>query len=126
MVVRKLHQDPNPNKATWMMKDEDEIVDRFWTEFAYFRNKRGVFGNPTQWKGSHVRPGFSHWWHEKYSFAETTVLGCAACSMASKNAGIGMCKQNWGDVKEIKSGKRFGLSCDSTERRALSSTLLPE
>ena len=60
MVVWKLHQDPNPNKATGMMKGDDEIVDRFWTEFADFRSKRGVFGNPTRWKGSHVRPGFSH------------------------------------------------------------------
>ena len=60
MVARKLHQDPNPNKATWMMKDEDEIVDRFWTEFVDFCNKRGVFGNPARWKESHVCPGFSH------------------------------------------------------------------
>ena len=60
MVVLKLHQGPNPNKATWMMKDDDEIVDRFWTEFADFRNRRGVFGNPERWKGSHVCPGFSH------------------------------------------------------------------
>ena len=107
------------NKATWMMKDEDEIVDRFWTEFIDFRNKRGVFGNPARWKGSHVRPGFSHRWHEKYSLAETTVLGFVACPVTSKNAGIGMCERNWGDVKEIKSGKRSGLSGDSTEKRAL-------
>ena len=46
MVVRKLHQYPNPNKATWLMKDDDEIVGTFWTEFADFRTKRGVFGNP--------------------------------------------------------------------------------
>ena len=30
-----------------------------------------------------------------------------------------MCERNWGDVKEIKSGKRSGLSGESTEKRAL-------
>ena len=49
MVVRKLHQNPNPNKATWMMKDNDKIVDRFWTDFADFCNRRDVFGNPARW-----------------------------------------------------------------------------
>ena len=118
-VVRKLHQDPNPNKATWFMKDDDEIVDTFWSEFADFRSRRKVFGNPARWKGAHVRPGLSHKWHEKYSLAETKVLGFIACRVTSKNAGIGMCERNWGDVKEIKSGKRSGLSGESTEKRAL-------
>ena len=58
-VVRKLHQYPNPNKATWLM-NEEEIVDKFWTEFADFCNRRGVFGNPARWKGSHVCAGKSH------------------------------------------------------------------
>ena len=39
-VVRKLHQDPNPNKDTWLMT-EAVIVDQFWTEFEDFR-KSGV------------------------------------------------------------------------------------
>ena len=30
-----------------------------------------------------------------------------------------MCKRNWGDVKEIKSGKRSGLSSESVEKRAI-------
>ena len=30
-----------------------------------------------------------------------------------------MCKRNWGDVKEIKSLKRSGLSGEWTEKRAL-------
>ena len=118
-VVRKLHQDPNPNKATWFMKDDDEIVDTFWSEFADFRSRRKAFGNPPRWKGAHVRPGLSHKWHEKYSLAETKVLGFVACRVTSKNAGIGMCERNWGDVKEIKSGKRSGLSGESTEKRRL-------
>ena len=117
-VVQKLHQDPNPNKATWPMTEE-EIVDKFWTEFADFCNRRGVFGDPARWRGSHACAGKSHRWHEAYSLDMTTVLGFVACCVTSKNAGIGMCERNWGDVKEIKSGKRAGLSGDSTEKRAL-------
>ena len=49
-LVKKLHQDPNPNKDTWMMS-EAEIVDRFWTEFADFCNMRGVFGAAERWDG---------------------------------------------------------------------------
>ena len=30
-----------------------------------------------------------------------------------------MCERNWGDVKDIKSGKMSGLSSESTEKRAL-------
>ena len=47
------------------------------------------------------------------------MVGFVACRATSKNAGIGMCERNWGDDKEIKSGKRSGLSGDSTEKRAL-------
>ena len=99
--------------------DEDKIVDKFWTEFADVRNKRGVFGNPARWKGSHICAGKSHGRHEKYSLDMTTVLGFVACRVTSKNAGIGMCERKWGDVKEIKSSERSGLSSDSTEKRAL-------
>ena len=37
-VVKKLHQDPNPNKDTRLM-NEDQIMDMFWTNFADFRNR---------------------------------------------------------------------------------------
>ena len=47
------------------------------------------------------------------------MLGFVACRVSSKNAGVGMCERNWGDVKEIKTGKRSGLSGDSTEKQAL-------
>ena len=70
-------------------------------------------------KGSHVRPGFSHQWHEKYSLAGKTALGFVACRVTSKNGGIGMCERNWRGIKEIKSGKRSGLSGNSTEKQAL-------
>ena len=50
----------------------------------------------------------------------TKVLGFVDCRGDSKNAGIGMCEQNWEMyVKEIKSGKRSRLSVKSTEKRAL-------
>ena len=90
-VVKKLHRDLNPNRDTWDMS-EAEIVDRFWTEFADFCNRRGAFGATEQWDGRHVRAGSSHLWHEKYSLPWTKVLGFVACRVTSKNAGIGMCE----------------------------------
>ena len=42
-IVKKLHQDPNPNKDTWLVSDE-QIMDTFWTKFADFCNRYGVFG----------------------------------------------------------------------------------
>ena len=58
-VVKKLHQDSNPNKDTWLM-NEDRIMDPFWTKFADFRNLRGVFGVTVRWQGCHVCAGKSH------------------------------------------------------------------
>ena len=55
LVTKKLHQEPNRNKDTWIMS-EAEIVDRFWTEFEDFRNRRSVVGVPDRWEGFHVRP----------------------------------------------------------------------
>ena len=117
-AVNKLNQHPNPNKDTWLMND-NQILDTFWTEFADFRNRQGVFGVATRWQGCHVRADMSQLWHEKYSLHYTKVLGFVGCRVTSKNSSIGMCERNWGDVKEIKSGKRSGLSGESTEKRAL-------
>ena len=36
-VVNKLHQDANPNKDTWLMRDE-LFLGKFWTKFADFRD----------------------------------------------------------------------------------------
>ena len=100
--------------------NDNQILNTFWTEFADFRNWRGVFGvAAARWQGCQVRAGMSHLWHKKYSLHYTKVLGFVGCRMTSKNAGIGMCERNWGYVKKIKSGKRSGLSGESTEKRAL-------
>ena len=58
-------------------------------------------------------------WHERYSLPYTKVLGFVACRVTSKNGGIGVCERNWGDVKQIASGKRFSLSGASIEKRAI-------
>ena len=107
-VVKKLHQDPNPNKDARLVS-EDQIMNTVWTEFADFRNRRGVFGVPARWQGCHVRAGKSHLWYEKYSLHSTKVLGCVGCRATSNNAGVEMCERNWGYVKEIMSGKRSCL-----------------
>ena len=63
--------------------------------------------------------GNSHVWHELYSLPYTKVLGFVACRTCSKPLGIGACERSWGDVKNIKTGKRSHLSAESTKKRAV-------
>ena len=97
---------------------EEQIMDTFWTEFVDFRNWRVAFGVAARWKGFHAQAGKSHLWHKNYSLHFTSVLGFVGCRVTSKNASIRMCERNWGDVKNIKSSKRSGLSSESTENCA--------
>ena len=56
-VVKKLHQELNPNKSTWHM-NEAQIVDQFWTEFEDFRNRRG-YSAPRQGGKGAPRQGWN-------------------------------------------------------------------
>ena len=82
------------------------------------RNWRGVFDRLDRFRSKEARAGKSNMWHERYSLPYTKVLGFVACRVTSKNGGIGVCERNWGDVKQIASGKRFSLSGASIEKRA--------
>ena len=67
----------------------------------------------------HALSGKSHLWHKKYSLPYTIVLGFIGCRTTSNVLGIGPCKRNWGDVKNIKTGKRSHMSGEATEKRAI-------
>ena len=58
-VVRKLHRSPNPNCPTYDMLEE-QIVDQFWTEFANFRSRRGVFDEVERFCSEDAISGRSH------------------------------------------------------------------
>jgi hypothetical protein len=128
-VVRKLHESPGANKNTAIVgKSVDDIVDLFWDEFKAFRNKTAPFDKEARWNSMHALSGKSHLWHEKYSLPYTIVLGFIGCRTTSNVLGIGPCERNWGDVKNIKTGKRSHMSGEATEKRAIlySSALMAE
>ena len=85
----------------------------FWTGNTEFYNKNGSFdADKFIWKIKDIRYGNSHLWHQKYSLPFTKVLGFVACIVISKVLGIGAADRSWGDVKKIKSGKRYDISSD--------------
>ena len=119
-VIEHLHVPPCPNlrREVVDMKTSD-IFDTFWEEYKDFSNQAGDFSNPGRWLTPDVSAAKSHLWHEKYSLPYTIVLSFVACRTTSKNLGIGSAERSWGDVKEIKSGKRSHLSTKSVEMRAI-------
>ena len=61
----------------------------------------------------------SHVWNEFYSLTYTGVLEFIACRVFSKPLEIGPYEENWGDVKNIKTGKRLHLGLESTNKRSV-------
>lgn len=118
-VVRKLHKAPCPNKHPDLPDTEDAIVELFFTEFKSFRKKQAPFDKEYRWNSAMTLKGESYRWHEEYSLPYTIVLGFVAARVCSKLLGIGPCERSWGDVKNIKTGKRAHISGDSTEKRAI-------
>ena len=55
----------------------------------------------------------------KNSLPFTNVLGFVACRVTSKVLGIGAAERSWGDVKTIKSGKRYAISSDVSEKQSI-------
>ena len=121
-LVRKLYIAPNPNGKTRGMTME-EIVDLFLSGYEDFRNQRGVLDRLDRFRPKEARAGKSHMWHKRYSLPYTKVLGFVACCVTSKNRGMRVCERNWGDVKQIASGKRFSLSGDSIKKKAIVYTM---
>ena len=57
-------------------------------------------------------------WHQKYSLSCTKVLGFVACIVTSNVIVIGAAERSWGDVKTIRSGKRYAISSDVSEKQS--------
>ena len=106
-VVTKLHEPPFPNNSKEIEgKTISDILHMFWLEFKYFQHKTGPFDKEARWLTNTALVGKSHVWNELYSLPYTGVLGFIACRVCSKPLGIGPCERIWGDVKNIKTGKR--------------------
>ena len=78
----------------------------FWLEFKYFQHKTGPFDKYARWFTKTVLVGKYNIWHELYYLPYMGVLGFIAGRVCSKPLGIGTYDRSWGDVKNIKIGKR--------------------
>jgi len=57
-------------------------------------------------------------WHKKFSLYSYPTLGKVACIVCSKILGIGSAERAWGDVKQLKTGKRGSLGGANTKMQA--------
>ena len=108
-------QNPVPDVADMFDK---EVIDLFWVDFKCFIKKMDMSSNEAHWTNRRCvfrdRHSSST---KKYSELYTRVLGWVACRVTSKLCGIGTCERSFGDVKQIKSGKRSHLRGTSVEKR---------
>ena len=102
---------------------EDKISvtqDIFWTQYTNFYNKIVSFdADKFIWKIKGIKDGNSNFWHQKYSLPCTKVIGFVECRFTSKVLGIGAAEYSWGDVKTIKSGKRYAISSDVSQKQSI-------
>jgi hypothetical protein len=97
-----------------------QITNKFWQEVMNFQTKTGPFlGRSAFHHTQHdLFAGTSYFWHKKETCRRTEVLGRLAARVSSKILGIGSAKRSWGDVKQLKSGKRSHLSADKVKKQA--------
>ena len=119
-VVTKLHEPPCPNKSKEIKgKTIGDILYMFWLEFKDFQRKKGIFDKEAIWLTNTALLGKSHVWHELYSLPYMGVLGLIACRVCSKTLVIGPYERSWGDVNNIKTGKRSLLGGESTNESSV-------
>jgi hypothetical protein len=93
----------------------------FWSEYEEFDTRTGVvFGEASGhiWSSSDITNNRSHFWHKKYTYVETKLLGRVACRVCSKICGIGSAERSWGAVKFLKQGQRSHLSAEAAAMQA--------
>ena len=58
-------------------------------------------------------------WHQEYSVPCYKVIGFVSCRVILKVLVIGAAENSWGDLNEIKSGKRSTISSDVSEKHII-------
>jgi len=117
-VVERLHVVPCPNKKVKGMS-QSAIIDLFWEEHKAFSKQDALFNKTGRWLTKDALQGNSHLWHKNCSLPHTKVLGHVGCRTTSKNLVIGLAERGWGDAKQIKDGKRLGLSAESIKKHSI-------
>ncbi len=88
-------------------------------EYGDFTNRRAMFAWDNIWIIAADDTTEAYKWHHKYSYHQTKVLGKLACLVLSKILGIGTTKQNWKQVKAVKSGQCVNTMIDKTKKQVL-------
>ena len=88
---------------------EAHLIDTFLSELSDFQNHQGPFASSHPWIIAQNEDVIAHEWHEKYSLAETKVLGVLACRVTPKAKGVGCVECHWKVSKRHKKGKRGKL-----------------
>ena len=94
-------------------------VTKFMEQWHHFRDKKGIFGDASIWTSSCAKTGQSHFWRQLISHQDCFQLGHVACRVASKGLGIGPCERQWGDAKQMCTGKRSAISSERLEKQAI-------
>ena len=84
----------------------------------FFQNKEGEYSRPI-WESKFVDQQKSHRWHETYSAQEYSSFTKVASRVTSKILGIGSAERSWGDVKQLKNGKRSHLGNKKIEKNSI-------
>jgi hypothetical protein len=92
-------------------------VTTIWAEFGYFHNKKKMFCSAYIWDTQARDHTPTFWWHETHSLCLTAILGKLACLVLSKHLGVGTAKQNWKQVKLIKSRQRSNISSAKCQKQ---------
>ena len=89
-------------------------LDIFCTEYIEFDNKNSSFdGDEFIWKSEDIRDGNCHLRNKNIHFLAPRFL---VFCMYSHIKGSWYWCSSWGDVKTIKSGKRYAISSDVSEK----------
>ena len=80
----------------------------FWSEYTDFNHKNGPFDcYKFTWIIKDIRDGNGNFLHNNYSLPFTNVLGFVSCRVTSKVFVIDTSEFYLGDLKTIKSDKRY-------------------
>ena len=117
LLVKLLLVDRGTTAANTRAKNK--LIDTFWKEFEWWQSKEGPFkGMDHIWGSADVLDNGIHWFHKKWTYRTTKVLGRLACLVSSKILGIGSAERAWGDVKHLKTDKRSHLGPDTIKMQA--------
>jgi hypothetical protein len=114
-IIKLLYQ-YSPDVGNFKLQYHNDTCDTLWTKWSNFSNKLDTFSSNCMWYIAPAVSGKIYVFHECNSLKVTKVLGYVVCCVTSKALCIGAAERSWGDVKQLKTGKRSHLSVVAVEQ----------